>query len=56
MFLEQFLRLVRPVEWFAVGIFSGTGVVAAYDQVRTAVVLANDAVPDGLAWSAHAHG
>ena len=53
--LEEFLRLVRAVERLAVGILARAGVVAADNEVRAAVILADQRVPDGLARSAHAH-
>src|SRR5450631_431582 len=56
MLLEQFLSVVRAVEVLAVRIFSRTGMIAADDEVRAAVVLAYQAVPNRLARSAHAHG
>ena len=56
VFLEEFLRIVGAVEVLTVGIFSRTGMVAADDEVGAAVILANQAVPDGFARSAHAHG
>src|SRR5208283_2535928 len=54
--LEQLLRVVRPVKRLAIFVLAGTGVVAADDEVGAAVVLANQPVPDRLAWSAQAHG
>ena len=55
-FLKNLLRLVGAIERLAVGIFAGTGVIAAHDEVRAAMVLADDRMPNGLARSAHAHG
>ena len=54
--LEQFLRVVGAVEILAVRIFSRTGVIAADDEVGAAMILADQAVPEGFARSAHAHG
>ena len=55
MLLHELLRVVRAVERLAVAVVAGTGVVAADDEVRAAVVLADDRVPHGLARAAHAH-
>ncbi len=54
--LEELLGVVRTVEGLAVGVVARSGMVAADDEMRAAVVLADDAVPDRLARSAHAHG
>ena len=54
--LEQLLGVVGPVVGVAVGIRAGTGMVAADDEMRHAVVLADDGVPHRLAGAAHAHG
>ena len=53
--LQQLLGVVRAVERLAVAVVARAGVVAADDEVRAAVVLADDGVPDGLARAAHAH-
>jgi len=53
---ENFLRFVRTIERLAVRILAGAGVIAADDEVGAAVVFPDERVPDGLAWSAHAHG
>ena len=55
MLLQEILRVVRAVERFARAVLARTRVVAADDEVRAAVVLANDCVPERLARSAHAH-
>ncbi len=54
--LEEFLRLVRAVKRLAVGVLARTGMVAAHDQVRAAMILADQRVPDRLARSTHTHG
>src|SRR5688500_4748579 len=48
--LEQLLRFVGPV------VRTDSGVIPANDEVRTAVVLAADRVPDRLPRSRVAHG
>ena len=53
--LQQLLGIVRAVERLAARVLAGAGVVAADDQVRAAVVLADDRVPDRLARPAHPH-
>src|SRR5215212_5697126 len=53
--VEDVLGVVIAVEWPAGGVFSGTGVVAAHDEVRTAVVLAAYSVEDRLAGAPVAH-
>ncbi|KFY70136.1 hypothetical protein V498_10389 [Pseudogymnoascus sp. VKM F-4517 (FW-2822)] len=54
--LHGVLRIVGTVELNARAVLAGAGVVAADDEVRRAMVLADDGVPDGLAGTAHAHG
>jgi hypothetical protein len=54
--LEDFLRFVGAVERLAVGVFARSGVVAANDEVRAAIVLADQRVPDRFTRAAHAHG
>ncbi len=56
MLLEDLLRLIRPIERLSVSVFARSGVVAAHDEMRATVILADQCVPDGLAWTAHAHG
>src|SRR5215210_8295711 len=53
--VEDVLGFVVAVERPAGGVFSGTGVVAAHDEVRTAVVLAAYGVEDRLAGAPVAH-
>ena len=53
--LHELLRVVRAVERLAVAVVAGAGVIAADDEVRAAVVLADDRVPHGFARAAHAH-
>ena len=53
--LHELLGVVRSVERLAVGVLAGAGVVAADDEVRAAVVLADDRVPDRFARAAHPH-
>ena len=53
---HQFLGIVGTVERLALGVVAGAGMIAADDEVRAAVVLADDGVPDGLARTGHAHG
>lgn len=54
--LDGVLGVVGPVPVDALAVLAGPGVVAPHDEVRRAVVLADDGVPDGLAGPAHAHG
>ena len=53
--LHQLLGIVRTVERLAGRVLAGAGVVAADDEVRAAVVAADDRVPDRLARPAHPH-
>ena len=53
--LHEPLRVVRTIERLAVASRPGASVIAANDEVRAAIVLADDRVPDGLARSAHSH-
>ena len=55
MLLHEFLRIIRPVEWFAVRVFAGPGMIAPDDEVIRAVVAPNNRVPERFAWAAHAH-
>ena len=50
------LCVVGPVEVLPRAVFAGAGVVAPDDEVRRAVVLADDGVPDCFSRAAHAHG
>ena len=52
---EHFLGLVRAIERSAVAVLARAGVVAADDEVRAPVVLADDRVPYGFARAAHPH-
>ncbi len=54
--LNGVLCVVRAIEVFAGTVFARSGMVAAHYEVRSAVVLADDGVPDCFSWSAHAHG
>jgi len=49
------LGVVGAVEFLAVAVLAGAGMIAADDQVGAAVVAADDRVPDRLAGAAHAH-
>src|SRR5215217_7640369 len=53
--VEDVLGVVITVERLAVRVLARAGVVASYDEVRAAVVLAADSVEDRLAGSAVAH-
>ncbi len=53
--LENLLSLIGAVERLSVGIFARAGMIAAHNEVRAAVVLANQCVPDRLARPSHAH-
>ena len=55
VFLDCVLCVVRAVEVFSGAVFAGAGVVAADDEVRGAVVFADDGVPDCFSGPAHAH-
>ena len=50
------LGVVWAVEILAGAVLARSGVVAPDDEVRRAVVLADDGVPDCLSRAAHAHG
>ncbi len=54
--LNGVLCIVRAIEVFASTVFARSGMVTAHYEVRSAVVLADDGVPDCFSWSAHAHG
>ena len=57
MLFEYFLSFVGAVErLLRLRIGARSGVIAAYDEVRNTMILADKRVPDGFAWSAHAHG
>src|ERR671919_2721394 len=53
--IEDVLGVVVAVEWSAARVLARTSVVAAYDEVRAAVVLAADGVEDRLTRSTVAH-
>ena len=53
---QQLLGVVRTVERRARRVAARSGVVAADDEMRAAVVLADDRVPHRLARAAHPHG
>ena len=53
--LHELLGIVRAVERLAALVLAGAGVIAADDEVRAAVVLADDRVPDRFARPAHPH-
>src|SRR6185437_765570 len=55
MFLEKFLSVIRPVEWLAALVLARTRMVAAYNEVRATVVLADERMPERFARPAHAH-
>ena len=55
MLFAQGLRVVWAVEIFAFGIPARTGVISTDNQMRAAVILANDRVPERLSRSTHAH-
>ncbi len=52
---DERLRGVRVVEWAPGCVVAGSGVVAADDEVRAAVVLPDDRVPERFARPRHAH-
>src|SRR5215203_2975373 len=54
--VEDVLGFVVPVEGIALRVLARSGVVAAHDEVRAAVVLAADRVEDRLAGPPVAHG
>ena len=54
--LEQLLRFVGSVKLFAIGVIARSGVITSYDEMRAAVILTDQRMPDGLAGSSHAHG
>lgn len=54
--LHEDLRIIRAVVVLAVLVLAGAGVVTADDEVRGAVVLADDGVPQSLTGTAHSHG
>ena len=53
--LQNFLGLIGSIEGLPVGVLARSGVVAADDEVCTAMIFPDERVPDGLARSAHAH-
>ena len=55
VFLYRVLRVVRAIEIFSGAVFTGSGVVAADDEVGSAVVFTDDGVPDCFPRPAHAH-
>ena len=54
--LDGELGVVGAVDFLALPVLARAGVVTADDEVRGTVILADDGVPDGFAWAAHAHG
>jgi len=50
------LSIIGAVKILASAVFAGPSVVAADDEVRGAVVFADDGVPDCFSGSTHAHG
>ena len=56
MLTEQILRIVRTVKILTLGVLAGASVIAADDEMRAAVVLADQPMPHGLARPGHAHG
>ena len=55
VFLHCVLRVVWAIEIFSGAVFAGSGVVAAHDEVRSAVVFTDDGVPDCFSRATHAH-
>ncbi len=53
---HELLRFVGAIEGFALRVLAGAGMVPPDDEMRAAVVLADDGVPEGLARARHAHG
>ena len=53
---EQILRVIGPVEIFALAVLAGAGMVAAHDEVGDTVIFADQPMPDGFARAGHAHG
>ena len=49
------LRIVGTVEVDAAGVLTRTSMVPADDEMSCAVIFPDDGVPQGFAWSAHAH-
>lgn len=49
------LSIVRAVEINSLRVFTRASVITSNDEVRSAVVLSDDGVPDGLAGSTHTH-
>ena len=54
--LDCVLCVVGAVEVFSGAVFAGPGVVTANDEVRGAVVFADNGVPDCFSGAAHTHG
>ena len=55
VFLYCVLRVVRAIEIFSGAVFARSGVVAADDEVGSAVIFTDDGVPDCFSRPAHAH-
>ncbi len=55
MLLEQVLCIVRAIEIFTSRVFTRASMIATNNKVCAAVVGADQAVPDSLAWATHAH-
>ncbi len=53
---EQGLGVIGAVEILTGAVLAGARVIAAHDEVGAAVVLADDAMPDGLTRARHTHG
>ena len=56
VFLHGELGVVGSVEIFALGVFAGASVIAADDEVRRAMIFADNGVPDCFSRPAHSHG
>ncbi len=55
MLCSQFLSGIRMIEGLALRILSGTGVIAADDEVICSVIPPNDHVPERFTWASHPH-
>ena len=53
--LEQILGFIGTIKGFTVTVFAGTGVVSPHDEVRAAMILTDECVPNGFPRPAHPH-
>ncbi len=56
MLRQKRLGIERPVKGLSLAVLARAGVIAADNHVSTAIIPANDGMPQGFARTAHPHG